>query len=83
MKVRFVEKIPQIVRLKSVAVGSVGTLTAWPRGLKHRFYGDVLSPSRDLRSTPILTRHVVASLIKALYDDYLCLVASNKQKIQW
>jgi len=20
---------------------------------------------------------------KALYDDYLCLVASNKQQIQW
>ena len=27
--------------------------------------------------------HVVASLEKMLYDDYLCLVASNKQQIQW
>ena len=27
--------------------------------------------------------HVVASLGKLLYDDYLCLVASNKQQIQW
>ena len=27
--------------------------------------------------------HVVASLDKTLYDDYLCLVASNKQLIQW
>ena len=27
--------------------------------------------------------HVVASLNKTLYDDYLCLVASNKQQIQW
>ena len=25
--------------------------------------------------------HVVASLDKALYDDHLCLVASNKQQI--
>ena len=27
--------------------------------------------------------HIVASLDKTLYDDYLCLVASNKQQIQW
>ena len=27
--------------------------------------------------------HVVASLDKTLYEDYLCLVASNKQQIQW
>ena len=27
--------------------------------------------------------HVVTSLDKTLYDDYLCLVASNKQQIQW
>ena len=25
--------------------------------------------------------HVVASLVKTLYDDYLCLVASNKQQM--
>jgi len=27
--------------------------------------------------------HVVASLDKAIYDDYLCLVVSNKQQIKW
>ena len=27
--------------------------------------------------------HVVVSLDKTLYDDYLCSVASNKQQIQW
>ena len=27
--------------------------------------------------------YAVASLGKTLYDDYLCLVASNKQQIQW
>ena len=27
--------------------------------------------------------HVVAYLDKMLYDDYLCLVASNKQQIHW
>ena len=27
--------------------------------------------------------HVVASLDKAVYDDYLCMVASNKEQIQW
>jgi len=43
----------------------------------------VWSPSRDLGSTSTLVAHVVASLDKALYDDYLCLVASNKQQIQW
>ena len=26
---------------------------------------------------------VVASLNKTIFDDYLCLVALNKQKIQW
>jgi len=36
--------------------------------------------SRDLCSTPTLVGHVVASLNKALYDDYLCLVASNNRK---
>ena len=28
-------------------------------------------------------RQVVVLLDMALYDDYLCLVASNKQQIQW
>ena len=27
--------------------------------------------------------HVVESLDKTLFNDYLCLVASNKQQIQW
>ena len=27
--------------------------------------------------------HVVASLDKAFYDDYLCMVALNEQQIQW
>ena len=27
--------------------------------------------------------HVVASLDKTFYEDHLCLVASNKQQIQW
>jgi len=43
----------------------------------------VWSWTRDLGSTPTLIEHVVASLDKALYDDYLCLVSSNKQQIQW
>jgi len=49
-------------------------------------YGDRVSQSCitiDLGSTPTLVVHVVASLDKALYDDYLCLVGSNKQQIQW
>jgi len=32
-------------------------------------------------STSTLGAHVVASLDKALYDDCLCFVASNKQQI--
>jgi len=28
-------------------------------------------------------RFYVASLDEALYDDYLCLVALNRQQIQW
>ena len=38
--------------------------------------------SHDLSSTSTLPGHVVASFNKTLYDDYLCLVASNKQQIQ-
>jgi len=34
-------------------------------------------------STPTLIVHVVSSLDKAIYDDNLCLVASNKQQIQY
>jgi len=40
------------------------------------------SRSRDLDLTPTFGTHVVASLDKALYDDYLCLVGSNKQQIK-
>jgi len=58
---------------------------ASPKGLKRCFYGhrhhdrdglilDELSPS---------SRRAIASLYTTLYDDYLCLVASNKQQIQW
>ena len=36
--------------------------------------------SHDLGSTPH-PGHAAASLNKMLYDDYLCLVASNKQQI--
>jgi len=43
----------------------------------------VWSQSRDLGLTPILNAHVFASLDKAVYDEYFCLVASNKQQIQW
>jgi len=43
----------------------------------------VWSQSRDLGLTPTLIAHVAASLDKALYDNYLYLVASNKQQIQW
>jgi len=37
----------------------------------------------DLGSTHTLVAQVIASLDKALYDDYICLVASNKQQIKW
>jgi len=43
----------------------------------------VWSQSRDLGSTPTLVGHIIASLDKTLYDDYLCFVASNKKQIQW
>jgi len=43
------------------------------------FTATVWSRSRDLGSTTILVGRVVTSLDQALYDDYLCLVASNKQ----
>jgi len=38
---------------------------------------------RDIGLTLTLVGHVVAALDKMLYDDYLCLVASNKEQIQW
>jgi len=38
---------------------------------------------RDPSSTPTLVAPIVVSLDKALYDDYLCLVATNKQQIKW
>jgi len=46
------------------------------------FTATVWSRSRDLGSTPTFGTHVVASLDKALYDDTVCLVPSNKQKIK-
>jgi len=39
--------------------------------------------SYDLGSIPILVAYVVASFDKALYDNYVCLVASNKHQINW
>jgi len=56
--------------------------------LKCRFYGDCVititwSQSHDLGSTPTFFNHIVVSLDKVLYNDYLCLVASNKKQIQW
>jgi len=53
------------------------------RGLKRRFKATVGSRSCDLGSTTTLIVHVVASLDKTLCDNYLCLVASNKQQIKW
>jgi len=35
---------------------------------------------RDLGSTPTLIAHVVASLDKSLYDDYLCLMSRTSSK---
>jgi len=34
-------------------------------------------------ATPLPCDHVRVIQVKALYDDYLCLVASKKQQIQW
>jgi len=50
----------------------------WLKGLKHRFYGD--HDFMNFGST-LTILHIVAPLDKALYDKYLCLVASNKQQI--
>jgi len=50
--------------------------------VKAPFICAVLSRLRDVGSTPTLVVSVVASLDKVLYDDYLSLVASNKQQIQ-
>ena len=47
--------------------------------VKGLFYDD---PDRMTWVQPA-TGHVVASFDKALYDDYLCLVASNKHKFTW
>jgi len=37
---------------------------------------------RDLDATLTLVTHVAASLDKALYDDYLCLLAFTREQIQ-
>jgi len=49
------------------------------------FMATVWSQTHDLGSTSTLVAHIVASLDKqkALYDNYLYLVASNKQQIKW
>ena len=51
----------------------------------------VSSVAGKVKATTLIARsgfnpypgYVVASLDKLLYDNYLCLVASNKQQIQW
>jgi len=51
-------------------------------GFKCRFYGECVNTrTRDLGTCTTPT--VVASLDKAHYNNYLCLVASNKQQIHW
>ena len=50
----------------------------WPREQKRRFYDD-----HDRKIWDPHAGHVVGPLAKTLYDDYLCLVASNQQQIQW
>jgi len=69
--------------MRTIAKSRLAKSAAWPRELKRRFMMTVQSQSFDLGSTPTLVTHVVASLDKALYDDYLCLVALNKQQIKW
>jgi len=39
--------------------------------------------THDVGSTPTFIPHVVSLLDKVLYEDYLSLVASNKQHINW
>jgi len=49
-----------------------------------RFLGDrVITIARFRFNSHPHRTSVAASLDKALYDDYLCLVALNKQQIQW
>jgi len=53
--------------------------------MRNAFLGKVIGSnpwSRDLGSIPTLVVYVIASLDKALYDDYICLVVSNKHKIK-
>jgi len=42
-----------------------------------------LAAPLDFDSTPTLFTHVVASVDKTLYDDYLCLGVLKKQQIKW
>jgi len=63
----------------SCNIPHVAGLTVWPRGLKRRFYGDRVIQVQLTSSS----RCVVASLDKALYNNYLCLVVSNKQQFNW
>jgi len=52
---------------------------AWPRGLQHRFTVTVWSWLAWSRFNSTVVAHIVASLDEALYDDYICFVASIKQ----
>ena len=54
--------------------------TAWPLGYKRRFYGD---PDRNnLDSTSTLVT-LLRPWTRRFTIGYPCLVASNKQQIQW
>ena len=53
--------------------------TAWLNGWRHHFSAD---PDGMIWVHPH-PGHIVAFLDKMVCDDILCLVASNKQKIQW
>ena len=62
-----------------------------PKSLLLGWWGDMHPPHPPPLNPPLIVRskfnphpgHVVASLDKAFYDNYLCIVASNKQQIQW
>ena len=53
----------------------VGSVAEW---VKASFLRRLWSQGHEFHPHP---GHVVASLDKTLYDNYLCLVASNKQQI--
>jgi len=52
------------------------------RGRKGRIYGNHDYDHMIFVQLPP-SLHLLLTLNKTLYDDYLCLVASNKQQINW